>query len=217
MNTTAGLSYSLKLRIMLSSEQNHRCAICGIDTYIHNPSHRHQRMATIEHIIPASEGGKLHKHNCLMTCIECNAARQTMDMMKFYKRVSSPKYLNSYAKGASKQTAPKPTPSLKQIDMKNAIRLHLALTMVWMFPLDDINHIISRLTTTSLKKERRQRKTVPMSLRLQRIARRCSGMDDVPDSVVIGNGVYTIPSYTRTDPIPRYQYKITSALRTIEG
>jgi len=70
-----------RLRALLSAEQNHRCCYCGVRT--ENPRHK-QRFrkninplwATIDHVVPAADGGKLEYDNAVMSCHGCNNLKQ---------------------------------------------------------------------------------------------------------------------------------------------
>jgi hypothetical protein len=71
----------------LSESQNHRCAYCGVDTYVGhwdkgNKSERQK--ATFDHIIPRSEGGADTMDNMIMACIDCNSVRGSRSVDEFY-------------------------------------------------------------------------------------------------------------------------------------
>lgn len=60
------------LRMRLSAEQNHRCCLCGKRT---NEATKQADVATLEHLIPRSKGGRDTYDNCVMTCSRCNVER----------------------------------------------------------------------------------------------------------------------------------------------
>lgn len=74
----------------LSETQNHRCAYCGVDTFV---SHWDQgkksesQKATFDHIIPRSKGGEDMMDNMIMACMDCNSVRGSRDIYEFYDLV----------------------------------------------------------------------------------------------------------------------------------
>lgn len=80
----------------LSEAQNHRCAFCGVLTYLREEDFlpgmsRKRHLATLEHVKPQSEGGTDSPHNGVMSCSECNHLRATMDAWEFYDIRKDPK------------------------------------------------------------------------------------------------------------------------------
>lgn len=72
-------------RTILSERQNHRCCYCGIRM---NDEQGHKDSATIEHVLPRSQGGANHHENYVIACYRCNNARGVEDVEIFVKRVS---------------------------------------------------------------------------------------------------------------------------------
>ena len=63
------------MRERLSSEQNHRCAYCGVRC---EDEGRPDDRPTIEHVVPRSRGGPDAYENLVMACRLCNDTRGTM-------------------------------------------------------------------------------------------------------------------------------------------
>lgn len=64
------------LRARLSEAQNHRCCYCGIRmTEPSGKDDRTRTIVTIEHLIPASAGGKTTWETCVAACAGCNSDR----------------------------------------------------------------------------------------------------------------------------------------------
>jgi len=69
--------------------QDGKCYYCGKEM-IHGVENvgtqvNHPRLATFDHIIPASHGGKYSLSNGVCACRSCNAIRDTMDFDQFVK------------------------------------------------------------------------------------------------------------------------------------
>jgi len=81
--------------IRLSGEQNHQCCYCGQKTWHPeindggdvNQSRR--RRATIEHIVPQTNGGGEGKHNLIMACAQCNNSRGELPLEDFVALISN--------------------------------------------------------------------------------------------------------------------------------
>jgi 5-methylcytosine-specific restriction endonuclease McrA len=67
---------NLRIRI-LSEQQNHRCCYCGVRTWCrqHEKEGSLDMLATVEHIVPKSQGGPLSMDNLVMACHKCNRRR----------------------------------------------------------------------------------------------------------------------------------------------
>lgn len=76
------------VRTRLSESQNHRCCWCGRQT-TELPDRPHS--ATIEHILPKSQGGTNDFHNLAMACRKCNAGRGTMSVEEFLFGIGRPR------------------------------------------------------------------------------------------------------------------------------
>lgn len=86
---TAKYAYSTAkkvwIRTKLSSEQNHKCCWCGCTTVEENGK---KNSATIEHILPKSQGGTYDFENLAMACSKCNNERKTMDVDAFLAKIT---------------------------------------------------------------------------------------------------------------------------------
>lgn len=76
------------LKLRLCAEQNYKCAYCYREMILEGPSNRRQKsnLATIDHVIPKSEGGPLSYENTVAACSKCNNKRQTIPALEFYWR-----------------------------------------------------------------------------------------------------------------------------------
>jgi len=68
---------------ILLEAQNHRCCWCGIRTSIDKKDKKKKNYATIEHIVPKSEGGIDHSDNFAISCQECNNIRGNKSIEDF--------------------------------------------------------------------------------------------------------------------------------------
>jgi 5-methylcytosine-specific restriction endonuclease McrA len=86
-----------KLRRKLCEAQNHRCAYCGdrviqvwevrqIYKNYKSPS-KHPKLATLDHVIPKTHGGKADYGNSVVACKSCNEAKSSMDVDLFVRLV----------------------------------------------------------------------------------------------------------------------------------
>jgi 5-methylcytosine-specific restriction endonuclease McrA len=74
-------------RAELCWDQNGRCFYCTGDmTYASPPARRRapNTMATLEHLIPRSEGGRSSFPNVVAACARCNNRRGTMSWLLFF-------------------------------------------------------------------------------------------------------------------------------------
>ncbi len=67
-------------RTKLSEAQNHKCCYCGFR--FSNQTHT-KRSATIEHVVPRSQGGADHPDNYVVACAGCNSSRGVMPVENF--------------------------------------------------------------------------------------------------------------------------------------
>jgi CRISPR/Cas system Type II protein with McrA/HNH and RuvC-like nuclease domain len=76
--------------VRLYDHQDGRCFYCDCKMYLH---HRHpsktnkKKMATIEHIVPASQGGTTRLSNVVISCNRCNRIRGVVRHELFKKLV----------------------------------------------------------------------------------------------------------------------------------
>lgn len=81
------IAYECAMRIywrtQLSEAQNHRCCWCG-KHMVFIPNRKDS--ATIEHVIPRSQGGADHPDNYAVACGGCNTARGNMPAEEFMQR-----------------------------------------------------------------------------------------------------------------------------------
>ena len=80
----AELSFKTAVRVYwrtkLSEAQNHRCCYCGF-RFSHQTHTK--RSATIEHVVPRSQGGEDHPDNYVVACAGCNSSRGVMPVEDF--------------------------------------------------------------------------------------------------------------------------------------
>ena len=82
-----------KIRKQLYDAQNGKCGYCGTpDMFLRADvsakyyiSHKYL-MATFEHIVPDSHGGKYEIDNGVCICAQCNILRGTMPIEQFFER-----------------------------------------------------------------------------------------------------------------------------------
>jgi len=67
----SALAPSMLLRDRLAEAQNWRCCYCGV---VMNRWRRGDTLCTIEHVIPASAGGRVCWETCAAACHKCNTA-----------------------------------------------------------------------------------------------------------------------------------------------
>jgi hypothetical protein len=87
------------LLIAVSESQNHRCAYCGIQTILSGidsrfrrkkkgrPLWQRQRRATLDHILPKSQGGDRSRLNLVMACQWCNQWRACKPALEAFARL----------------------------------------------------------------------------------------------------------------------------------
>jgi 5-methylcytosine-specific restriction endonuclease McrA len=63
------------------------CVYCGVRTVRRRPGlHRAADLATLDHVVPKSQGGPLTAENVVLACRACNNARGTEDAEAFRAR-----------------------------------------------------------------------------------------------------------------------------------
>lgn len=166
--------------ITLSGMQNHRCCYCGGDTW--HPliedykTHRsNSNQATLEHLLPNSQGGTYHWDNLAMACSECNTARGDIPIEEF---LASIQVVLKPATEKSKDVKRKDRSLKKSQRLKemksHRNRIRLFMVAAWMFP-DDYNHIIENTDRRDVKnvfKGGSRRSHTPRSHIMKNIRRR---------------------------------------------
>lgn len=77
----------IHLRNRLAEAQGHRCAYCGVRF---GAEFRHWKaemtQATLDRIVPGSDGGGYTWDNLVAACLRCNGARKSEDAFLFFER-----------------------------------------------------------------------------------------------------------------------------------
>jgi hypothetical protein len=72
------------LRLAAFEADGGRCHYCRRETLWQSDNQAHPRLATVDHIVPRSEGGsRLRKDNVVLACFRCNQARGTSDFASY--------------------------------------------------------------------------------------------------------------------------------------
>lgn len=71
-----------ELRWACYYKQDGKCFWCGCDCQEEFDRHNN-KSATLEHLIPRSQGGRLSEENCRMACLQCNNTRGSQDAEEF--------------------------------------------------------------------------------------------------------------------------------------
>jgi len=74
------VTHGVWVRTRLAEAQNWRCCWCGRHTSI---KRSRRDSATIEHVLPKSQGGTDDWENLAMSCARCNSNRGSQDMETF--------------------------------------------------------------------------------------------------------------------------------------
>lgn len=64
------------LRFILYCKQNKRCIWCNQEMYLLRRDKPRDLRATLEHLVPKSQGGKVHLSNIVVACNKCNNRRE---------------------------------------------------------------------------------------------------------------------------------------------
>lgn len=83
-----------KLRNELSILQNNRCAYCNSIL---------DETATLDHIIPVSEGGETTKDNLVVCCRSCNYKKASRNLLSFIDSIQSDVARDKFKKVLKKQ------------------------------------------------------------------------------------------------------------------
>lgn len=144
--------------ITLSGSQNHRCCYCGRETwhpdiFDYGKSNRsYQTRATLEHLLPDSQGGTYRLENLVMACGECNGARGDLPLEAFMESIYAPppKPSNRAKKAVLKKSKDQRIKEVKSA--RNRFRLFMIAS--WMFPEDyeyHMNNVNPRMNKTVMK------------------------------------------------------------------
>lgn len=131
--------------IMLSERQNHRCCYCGCDTWHpdiidYKTDRSKSNKATLEHLLPTSQGGTFSWDNLVMACSECNTARGDIpfeDFLKSIQKLNLKKKKNVVVEISNEKR-------LKE-EKSNRRRFQLFMTASWMFP-EDYKYLMENAT-----------------------------------------------------------------------
>ena len=85
------MNLSKIFRNTISESQNHRCAFCGCKVHLgHFGININDSIASMDHVIPKSEGGTNSFENIVCACQDCNSIRGTLAADDFYDIVTMP-------------------------------------------------------------------------------------------------------------------------------
>lgn len=89
MNFVGTRAMSTAEKFAVHESQNWRCCYCGVRTrtFQEGATYSSLDLATIEHIIPVSEGGTNHCDNLVSACMWCNCARQNHSADEWFEKV----------------------------------------------------------------------------------------------------------------------------------
>jgi len=136
--TRATAARRLKL-IRLSGMQNHRCCYCGTNTWHPNIvdyviNRIKGTRATLEHLLPRSQGGTFAMYNLAMACAECNGARGDVPVEEFMTSIAVPVPKKSPPNIKRKQ--PKSNAKRLKVEKKMLNLFKRLMTLSALFPED---------------------------------------------------------------------------------
>ena len=74
----------IKLFETIFARDGGRCVYCGVETHrLAKGLSRSPALATLDHVLPRSQGGPLTPGNLVLACQACNNRRGTMDAEEF--------------------------------------------------------------------------------------------------------------------------------------
>lgn len=135
--------------ITLSERQSHRCCYCGGDTWHsdiidHQTDRSESNKATLEHLLPASQGGTYKWDNLAMACSECNTARGNLPLEEFLASIQNdPK--NPKTKISRKKDMAEEERKRIKAEIREQKRFKLFMTASWMFP-EDYKHTMENIS-----------------------------------------------------------------------
>lgn len=77
MDVVLRIAMNIHIRCRLSESQNWKCCWCGVEC---SELPKKKNSATIEHVIPRSEGGRDEWDNYAMACFDCNQKRGVLSV-----------------------------------------------------------------------------------------------------------------------------------------
>jgi len=82
----------------LWKRQEGKCYFCDCDTHLRKKDQKrmYDNTATVEHLIPKSEGGSNRLPNLKMSCNKCNIHRGTINAVTWFRIASDPDNLKEY-------------------------------------------------------------------------------------------------------------------------
>lgn len=82
----------------LWKRQEGKCYFCSCETHLRKKEQKRMKhnTATVEHLIPKSEGGSSRIINLKMSCNKCNIHRGVMNAIEWFLIASNPKILEKY-------------------------------------------------------------------------------------------------------------------------
>jgi len=165
--------------IKLSESQNHRCCYCGGETWHPNiidygriNDRTELTRATIEHLLPDSQGGTYRMDNLAMACSDCNNARGDQSIEEFLQSIHAPPPQPNSNRAKKQEAKISRERQLKE-EKKTRNRLKLLMIALWMFP-EDYQHIMennNRFTAKALFGGK-NKPTPERKVRLKRIRHR---------------------------------------------
>ena len=81
------IAQRIKLFDDIYARDGGRCVYCGMQARRPGPGvKRAPDLATLDHVVPKSFGGPLHRDNLVLACSACNNERGTLDAEAFRAR-----------------------------------------------------------------------------------------------------------------------------------
>lgn len=123
--------------IKLHTQQGGKCIYCERETWLFESDRNglsSRRLATLDHVVPQSEGGTDNLRNLVMACSACNSIRGSMGFEKFKHLRTDADRWASYCKTIARLKTKKPKElTSKKLDKRNQFVLNIAL-LLYYFP-----------------------------------------------------------------------------------
>jgi hypothetical protein len=74
-----------KIKDRLSEAQNHRCCFCGCHLSLDNPTGNSPKAATVNLIVPKSQGGTTEYDNLFIACLRCSKRRVGENALEWWE------------------------------------------------------------------------------------------------------------------------------------